>query len=258
MISLSAIARFEQKTSPLSVVHVGGSAAMSISFNLAPNVSLADAVAAIDRAAAEIPMPASIHSEFSGAAAAFQKVIVKEAILVLVALAAIYIVLGILYESFIHPITVLSTLPSAGFGAILALMALRMEFTVVAFIGVILLTGIVKKNAIMMIDVAIQAQRKHGLSARSAIHQACLLRFRPIMMTTVATILGAVPLAIGTGDGAEFRQPLGVAIIGGLIVSQALTLYTTPVIYLYLDRLARRRTGSTVRRDAVPAWETAE
>lgn len=258
MIPLSSIARFEQKTSPLVVAHVGGSAAVSISFGLPPNVALGEAVAAIERTAAELHMPASIQPRFSGAAAAFQKVIVQEVILVIVAIAAIYIILGILYESFIHPVTVLSTLPSAGLGAILTLMAMREEFTVVAFIGVILLTGIVKKNAIMMIDVAIRAQREDGLPARNAIHQACLLRFRPIMMTTVATIFGAAPLAIGGGEGAEFRQPLGIAVIGGLIVSQALTLYTTPVVYLYLDRLVRRGRRSIDGTVVVPASEAGE
>ncbi|MBU3890757.1 MMPL family transporter [Methylosinus sporium] len=250
MIPLSSIARFEQKAAPLVVTHVGGSAAVSVSFNLPPNVALGDAVAAIERTAAEIHMPASIQSGFSGAAAAFQKVIVQEGILAIVAIAVIYIILGILYESFIHPMTVLSTLPSAGLGAILTLTALRIEFTVIAFIGVILLTGIVKKNAIMMIDVAIRAQRQLGLSAHDAIRHACVLRFRPITMTTVATIFGAAPLALGGGDGAEFRQPLGIAVIGGLVVSQALTLYTTPVVYLYLDRLVRRGGRSSESRNS--------
>jgi len=243
MVPLSAIAHFEQRTAPLSVNHQGSFVAATISFNLSPKTPLSDAISAVERTVAEIHMPASIHGAFSGTAKTFQDSTVKQAFLILAALVTIYIVLGILYESFIHPITILSTLPSAGVGGILALMVLRIEFTVVAFIGVILLIGIVKKNAIMMIDFAIDAQRKERLSARDAIHRACLLRFRPIMMTTMAALFGALPLALGTGEGAELRQPLGIAIIGGLVVSQALTLYTTPVVYLYLDRLRQWRTN---------------
>jgi multidrug efflux pump len=244
MIPLSAIARFERGAAPLSVSHAGAFGSVSISFNLPPKVALGDAMAAIERTKASIHVPASIHSGFSGTAHAFEKLIVKEIVLTLLALAAIYIILGMLYESFIQPITILSTLPSAGVGAIIALMAAHMEFTIVAFVGVILLTGLVAKNAIMMIDVALQSERGEKLAPVDAIRRACLTRFRPIMMTTAAAILGAAPLAVGTGDGVELRQPLGVAIIGGLIVSQALTLYTTPVIYLYFDRLRRRRTPS--------------
>jgi len=184
----------------------------------------------------EIGMPATIHGSFQGTARAFQQNLSSQLLLVLAALAAVYIVLGILYESTVHPITILSTLPSAGVGALLALMAFRTEFSVIALIGVILLIGIVKKNAIMMIDFAIEAERSEGKNPEAAIFQACLLRFRPIMMTTMAAMLGAVPLAIGFGDGSEFRRPLGIAIVGGLIFSQLLTLYTTPVMYLYLDR----------------------
>lgn len=237
MVPLSAIARFEQGAAPLSVNHRGNSVAATISFNLPPKVPLGEAMATLERTAAEIHMPATIHAGFSGTAKAFQKTLVKEVFLTLAALAAIYIVLGILYESFVHPLTILSTLPSAGVGAILALMAWRMDFTIIAFIGVILLIGIVMKNAIMMIDVALHLERREGLVPREAIKRACLLRFRPIMMTTFAALFGALPLVLGTGDGAELRQPLGISIVGGLIVGQALTLCTTPVVYLHLERL---------------------
>ena len=237
MVPLSAFARFEQVAAPLSITRKGGFASSDISFNLAPKVALSEAMAAIERTAAEIHMPASIHAGFSGTAKVSQRTAFKEVILIGAALATIYIVLGILYESFLHPITILSTLPSGGAGALLALMACRTEFTVVAFIGVLLVISIVKKNAIMMIDFALHVERSEGLSPRDAIHRACLLRFRPIMMTTFAALFGALPLALGGGVGAELRQPLGISIIGGLIVSQALTLYTTPAVYLHFDRL---------------------
>ena len=237
MVPLSAFARFEQGTAPVSVKHTGRFVSSTISFNLPKKVPLNDAIVAIKRTAAEIHMPASIHTGFTGTAKIFQQLLTKEVILIGAALATIYIVLGILYESFLHPLTILSTLPSAGAGALLALMACRAEFTVIAFIGVILLIGIVKKNAIKMIDVAIYTERREGLSPQDAIHRACLLRFRPIMMTTFAALFGALSLALDTGDDAELRPPLGISIIGGLLVSQALTLYTTPVIYLHLDRL---------------------
>ncbi|MGD9656615.1 MAG: efflux RND transporter permease subunit [Methylocystis sp.] len=240
MIPLSAFARFETRTTLAAVSHLGAFGAVSISFNLPPDVALGDAMAAIERVKAQIHMPASIHSGFSGEALALQKLVFKEIIVIFLALAATYIILGMLYESFIHPITILSTLPPAGVGALLALTVGRMEFTIIAFVGVILLTGIVAKNAIMMIDVAIAAERDEGLAPQEAIRRAGLMRFRPIMMTTAAAVFGAVPLAIGAADGAELRQPLGVAIIGGLLVSQALTLYTTPVVYLYFDSLRRR------------------
>jgi multidrug efflux pump subunit AcrB len=217
-------------------------------------VSLGQAVVAIADAERQLGLPSSIHGSFSGTAQAFQSSLANEPVLILAALAAVYIVLGILYESYIHPITILSTLPSAGVGALLALMLCRTDLSIIALIGIILLIGIVKKNAILMIDFALDAERNEGKSSTEAIYEACLLRFRPIMMTTMAALLGGLPLAIGMGVGSELRRPLGIAIVGGLIVSQALTLYTTPVIYLYMDSLSLwfSRQRSRIRRSLLP------
>ncbi len=236
-VPLSAIAHFETTTGPLTINHQGQFPAVTISFNLGNGASLGEAVKAIDGAAAEIGLPPSIQVAFQGTARAFQASLANEGWLILAAIITVYIVLGVLYESYIHPITILSTLPSAGVGAILALTLFHMDLGVMALIGIILLIGIVKKNAIMMIDFALEAERKEGKKPVDAIYEACLLRFRPIMMTTFAALFGAVPLALGSGTGSELRRPLGVTIIGGLLVSQLLTLYTTPVVYLWFDRL---------------------
>jgi multidrug efflux pump len=219
------------------VNHQGLFPAVTLSFNLKPGVALGDAVDAIDAAASKIGLPNTIQTGFAGTAQAYQDSLGSEPVLIAAALATVYIVLGILYESYIHPITILTTLPSAGVGALLALMLTKTDLSIIAIIGIILLIGIVKKNAIMMIDFALVAERIEGKNSRDAIFEACLLRFRPILMTTMAAMLGALPLALGTGTGAELRRPLGITIIGGLIVSQMLTLYTTPVVYLYFDRL---------------------
>ena len=257
-VPLNAFSHLDITPVPITVNHQGQFPVVTLSFNLAPDASLGSAVDAINRAKAQVGLPASIEASFQGSAQAFQNSLANEWVLILAALVTVYIVLGVLYESYIHPVTILSTLPSAGVGALLALNICRNDFSVIALIGLVLLIGIVKKNGIMMIDFALDAERKEGLAPADAIYQACLLRFRPIMMTTMAALLGAVPLALGTGTGSELRRPLGITMIGGLLLSQLLTLYTTPVIYLWFDRLARKFSRKRERQfqsdiDPIPA-----
>jgi multidrug efflux pump len=258
-VPLSTFAHFESGIAPLAINHQGQFPSVTISFNLAPGVALGDATKAIQNAQRELQMPLSVQASFQGTARSFLASLTNVPLLILAAIITVYIILGVLYESYIHPITILSTLPSAGVGAFLALLLCRTEFGVVALIGMILLIGIVAKNAIMMIDFALDAQRSEGKRPDDAIFQACLLRFRPIMMTTFAALFGGLPLALGNGVGAELRKPLGIAIVGGLIVSQMLTLYTTPVIYLFFDRLAAKFSRSRAAAStaaAIPAAET--
>jgi multidrug efflux pump len=244
-VPLSAFSHFEKTTEALSINHQGQFPAITVSFNLAPNAALGEAITAVDKAQKDMHMPPSLQAGFQGTAASFTASLANEPLLILAALVTVYIVLGVLYESFIHPITILSTLPSAGVGAFLALLIFRQDLSVVAIIGIVLLIGIVKKNGIMMVDFALEGEREHGKNATDAIYDACLLRFRPIMMTTMAALLAGLPLALGTGFGSELRRPLGIAMVGGLLLSQVLTLYTTPVIYIFFDNLAQRFSHKT-------------
>jgi multidrug efflux pump len=239
-VPLSAFCHFEQTMEPLSINHQGQFPAITVSFNLTPDASLGAALSAVEKLQKDMHMPASLQAGFQGTAASFQASLLNEPLLILAALVTVYIVLGVLYESFIHPITILSTLPSAGVGAFIALILFHQDLSVVAIIGLVLLIGIVKKNGIMIVDFALQAERERGKNATDAVYEACLLRFRPIMMTTMAALLAGVPLAVGAGFGSELRRPLGIAMVGGLIFSQVLTLYTTPVIYIFFDNLSHR------------------
>jgi multidrug efflux pump len=261
-VPLSEVARVERSIAPLVVNHQGQFPAVTITYNILPTAPIEDVTAQIEQAVAQMHIPDTIHADFAGDVRAFKQSVGAQPLLLLAALVAVYIVLGVLYESLAHPLTIISTLPSAGLGALLALQLFNTELTVIAFIGIILLIGIVKKNGIMMVDFALDGERRRGLPPREAIHEACLARFRPILMTTLAAALGALPLVIATGPGSELRRPLGITIIGGLLVSQALTLYTTPVIYLLLDRLHRRLGGRSFtfirRREPPPSIQPAE
>ena len=250
-IPLSAFTRMHTTTEALSINHQGQFPSVTVSFNLASNASLGTAITDIEKVVTNLHFPASLQSDFQGTAASFHNSLSNEALLILAALVSVYIVLGVLYESFIHPITIISTLPSAGVGALLALMICRQDLSVVGIIGIILLIGIVKKNGILIVDFALEAERKHGLDSTEAIYQASLLRFRPIMMTTMAALLAGIPLALGTGLGSELRRPLGIAMVGGLLLSQLLTFYTTPVIYIFFDRLGQRVMGRRLSRGSL-------
>jgi multidrug efflux pump len=257
-VPLSAFSHFEKTTEALSINHQGQFPAITVSFNLAPNAALGEAITAVNKVQEDLHMPPSLQAGFQGTAASFTNSLSNEPVLILAALVTVYIVLGVLYESFVHPITILSTLPSAGVGAFLALIIFHQDLSVVAIIGIVLLIGIVKKNGIMMVDFALEGEREHGKSATDAIYEACLLRFRPIMMTTMAALLGGLPLALGSGFGSELRRPLGIAMVGGLLLSQVLTLYTTPVIYIFFDNLAHRFGDKSKRAEAPAATGDAE
>jgi multidrug efflux pump len=249
------VAKLKMTGAPLTINHQGQFPVVTISFNLAPKVSLGAAIKAIDKAQKELGMPDSVQTAFQGTAASFKNSLSNEGLLLLAALVTVYIILGVLYESYIHPITILSTLPSAGVGALLALIFCGYDLGIVGLIGIVLLIGIVQKNGIMMVDFALEAERGGNLSAEEAIYQACLLRFRPILMTTMAALLAAIPLAFGGGIGSELRRPLGIVMIGGLVLSQALTFYTTPVIYVFFDRLAQRFGHARIHASIAPPLE---